>query len=67
MVKQNFKSAEGNKVKSPLLPMLCRATQDEHIMVKSSDKMWPTGEGKWQTTSILLPGEHHEWYEKEKR
>ena len=24
--------------------MLCRATQDEHIMVKSSDKMWSTGE-----------------------
>ena len=44
MVKQNFKSAEGSKVKSPLLPMLCRATQDEHIMVKSSDKMWSTGE-----------------------
>ena len=45
MVKQNFKSAEGNKVKSPLLPMLCRATQDEHIMVKSSDKTWSTREG----------------------
>ena len=25
--------------------MPCRATQDEQIMVESSDKMWSTGEG----------------------
>ena len=25
--------------------MLCRATQDRHVMVESSDKMWSTGEG----------------------
>ena len=25
--------------------MLCRATQDGQVMVKSSDKMWSTGEG----------------------
>ena len=25
--------------------MLCRATQDRRVMVESSDKMWPTGEG----------------------
>ena len=25
--------------------MLCRATQDRWVMVKSSDRMWSTGEG----------------------
>ena len=25
--------------------MTCRATQDGWVMVESSDKMWPTGEG----------------------
>ena len=25
--------------------MPCRATQDGRVMVESSDKMWPTGEG----------------------
>ena len=25
--------------------MLCRATQDRWVVMKSSDKMWPTGEG----------------------
>ena len=25
--------------------MLCRATQDEPVMVESSEKMWSTGEG----------------------
>ena len=25
--------------------MLCRATQDKWVMVASSDKTWPTGEG----------------------
>ena len=28
-----------------LWAMLCRATQDRGIIVKSSDKMWSTGEG----------------------
>ena len=28
-----------------LCAMLCRATQDEQVMIKSSDKMWSTGEG----------------------
>ena len=26
--------------------MLCRVTQDAKVVVKSSDKMWSTGEGK---------------------
>ena len=26
--------------------MLCRATQGRQVMKESSDKMWPTGEGK---------------------
>ena len=25
--------------------MLCRATQDGRVMVESSDRLWPTGEG----------------------
>ena len=28
-----------------LWAMLCRATQDGWVMVESSDKTWPTGEG----------------------
>ena len=28
-----------------LRAMSCRATQDEQVMVESSDKMWSTGEG----------------------
>ena len=28
-----------------LWAMPCRATQDRRVMVESSDKMWPTGEG----------------------
>ena len=28
-----------------LQAMLCRATQERRVMVESSDKMWPTGEG----------------------
>ena len=28
-----------------LWAMLCRATQDRQVMVESSDKTWPTGEG----------------------
>ena len=28
-----------------LWAMLCRATQDQHVTVESSDKMWSTGEG----------------------
>ena len=29
--------------------MLCGATQDGQIMVESSDKTWPTGEGNGKT------------------
>ena len=47
--------------------MLCRATQDGQIMVENSDNMWSTGEGNWQTTSIFLPRESHEQYEKAKK
>ena len=28
--------------------MPCRVTHDERVMVESSDKMWPTGEGNGQ-------------------
>ena len=46
--------------------MLFRATQDGQVIVESSDKMWSTGEGKWQNTSLFLPWEPHKHYEKEK-
>ena len=46
--------------------MLCRATQDGWVMVESLDKTWPTGEGN-RETSVFLPGELHEQYEKAKR
>ena len=36
-------TAPGNSVKLWAIP--CRATQDGQDMVKSSDKMWSTGEG----------------------
>ena len=42
-----------------LWAMPCRATQDGRIMVESSDKTW--------STSIFLPWEPHEQYEKAKR
>ena len=35
-------------------------------MAESSDKMWSTAEGKWQTISAFLPWEPHEQYEKVK-
>ena len=44
--------------------MLCGATQDRQVMVESSDRMWSTGEGNGQTTSIFLPWEPHKQYEK---
>ena len=47
-----------------LWAMPCRATQDEWVMVESSDKTWSTGKG---TTSVFLPWEPHEQYEKAKR
>ena len=49
-----------------LWTMPCRATQDGQVIVESSDKMWSTGEGKWQNTSLFLPWEPHKHYEKEK-
>ena len=54
------------KVSMKLWAMPCRATQDRRIMVESSDKMWSTGEGN-ANTSVLLPWEPHEQYEKAKR
>ena len=48
--------------------MLSRATQDRWVMVESSDKMWSKiWRRKWQTTSVFLPRETHEQYEKAKR
>ena len=44
-----------------------RATKDGWITVESSDKTWSTGEGGWQTTSVFLPWESHEQYEKAER
>ena len=36
----------------------CRATQHRWVMVESSDKTWPIGEGNAKpTTSVFLPGE----------
>ena len=45
--------------------MPCRASQDEQVMVSSSDKVWSTGEGnaKPLQDSCLAP---HEQYEKAK-
>ena len=50
-----------------LWAMPYRATQDERVMVESSDKMWSTGEGNGKTISVFLPWEPHEQYEKAKR
>ena len=57
-------TALSNSMKLWAIP--CRATQDGRVMVESSDKMWSTGEGKWQTTSAFLPWEPHEQYDKVK-
>ena len=43
--------------------MLCRATQDGRVIVKSSDNMWSTGGGYGKS---LLTQEAHEQYEKAK-
>ena len=47
----------------------CRTTQDRWVMVESSNKMWSTGEDRreWQATSVFLPWEPYEQYEKAKR
>ena len=39
-----------------LRAMLCRATQEEQVVVKSSDKMWSTGEGNGNHTWTEEPG-----------
>ena len=58
-------TALSNSIK--LWAMPCRATQDRRVMVESSDKKWSTGEGNGKTTSVILPWEPHEQYEKAKR
>jgi len=35
--------------------MLCRATQDGRVMVESSDKIWPTGEGNGKPLQYSCP------------
>ena len=35
--------------------MLCRATQDGQVMVESSDKIWPTGEGNGKPLQYSCP------------
>ena len=34
---------------------MCRATQDGCVMVESSDKMWPTGEGSGKPLQYYCP------------
>ena len=36
-----------------LCTMICRATQDGWVIVKSSDKMWSTGGGNGKTTPVF--------------
>ena len=50
-----------------LWAMPCRATQDKWVKVERSDKIWSTGEGSSKITSVFLPWEPHEQYEKAKR
>ena len=38
-----------------LKAMLCRATQDGRVMVESSDKIWPTGEGNGKPLQYSCP------------
>ena len=47
-------------------PMLCRATQDGWIMVENSEKNVVHWRREWQVTSVFLPWEPHEQYEKGK-
>ena len=46
--------------------MLYRATQDEWVMVESSDKTWSTGEGNRKPLQHSCLREPHEQYEKAK-
>ena len=43
-----------------------RATQDGQGMVESSEKNMAHWRRHWKTTSVFLPGEPHEQYEKTK-
>jgi hypothetical protein len=46
--------------------MLYRATQDEWVMVESSDKTWSTGKGNHKPLQYSCLKEPHEQYEKTK-
>ena len=46
--------------------MPCRATQDEQVIGKNFDKMWPTGGGNDKPLQYFLPQEPHVQYEKAK-
>ena len=46
--------------------MLCRATQDGWVIVKSSDKNVVHWRREWQTTPVFLTREPYEQYEKAK-
>ena len=47
--------------------MLCRATPDKWVMAENSDKNVVHWRREWQSTSVFLPREPHEQYEKAKR
>ena len=49
-----------------LWAMLCRATQDRQVIVKSSHKMWPAGGGNGKPPLVLLLSEPHEEHERQK-
>ena len=49
-----------------LCTMLYRATQDEWVMVESSDKTWSTGEGNRKPLQHSCLRDPHEQYEKAK-
>ena len=55
-------TALSNSMKLWAMPR--RVTQDGRVKVESSDKTWLR---EWQTTSVFLPWEPHEQYEKAKR
>ena len=50
-----------------LWAMPCRTTQDGQVMVESSTQNVVHWIREWQTTSVFLPREPHEQYEKTKR
>ena len=56
-----------NSMKLWVMP--CRVTQDERVVLESSDKMWSTGEGNGKTLqhSCHEQYEQYEQYEKAKR